>query len=101
MLSTNLNRLSTQYKEVLCSHHHETHEFLAEDLLNFIGLEAQVKMAHIMGTEDLHSNSTCLIAIEMRMELMDASIWTFSFSFLLTTTGVISSSLLLLKGINP
>jgi hypothetical protein len=32
------------------------------------------------------------------MELMDASIWTFSFSFLLMTTGVISSSLLLLKG---
>jgi hypothetical protein len=36
------------------------------------------------------------MAMEIRTELTDDSICTLSFSFLLTTTGVISSSLLLL-----
>lgn len=33
-----LNRFPPQDEEVLCSHHHEPHKFMAEDLLNLIGL---------------------------------------------------------------
>ena len=40
---------------------------------------------------------TCLTAMLIRKEFIDPSINTFSFSFLLITTGVNNSSLLLLK----
>ena len=38
----------------------------------------------------------CLMAIDTRIEFIDASIWTFSFSFRLTMSGANRSSLLLL-----
>lgn len=33
-----LYRLSPQYKEMLCPHHHKPHELLTENLLNLISL---------------------------------------------------------------
>ena len=52
---------------------------------------------HTHMEEHMHTHThTCLMAMEMRTELTDDSICTLSFSFLLTTTGVISNSLLLL-----
>lgn len=42
-------------------------------------------------------SSACLMAMEILMELMEGSMSTFSFSFRLTTTAVMRSSLLDLK----
>lgn len=35
---SHLNRLSPQNEEVLCSHHHKPHKFMAQDLLDLIRL---------------------------------------------------------------
>lgn len=47
--------------------------------------------------QGLHSELTCFTAMLTRTELMEPSIRTFSFSFLLMVTGCNRSSLLLLK----
>ena len=85
---------SSKYEEMFSSHHHETHEFLTKNFLNFISLK-KGRQEYNNGN---HSNggNTCLIAIDTRMEFTDPSINTFSFSFLLTMTGVKSNSPLLL-----
>ena len=36
-----VHRLAAQNEEVLSSHHHKTHELLAQNLLNFIRLSAR------------------------------------------------------------
>ena len=118
---THLNGLASKDEEVLSSHHHEPHELFAQNLLNLIRLhthtyenltirfittivETNVHL-HQLGktSKQIHhtlivhdATPTCLIAMETRMELMEASMCTFSFSFLLTTSGVSNSSLLLL-----
>lgn len=33
-----LHGLASEYKKILCAHHHETHELFAKDLLNLVGL---------------------------------------------------------------
>lgn len=84
-----------QNEEVLSSHHHETHEFVAKDLLNLVGLQLVI-------TEGLCGNVvifllnklkimlvliTCLTAMLTLTEFMDPSMRTFSLSLRLITTG--------------
>ncbi len=89
---------------MLSPHHHEAHKLFTQDLLNLISLKQKKKQFFSLVHTHFRNSSrqinpllTCLIAIETRMELIEASIWTFSFSFLLTIRGVKSSSLLLLQ----
>lgn len=51
----------------------------------------------LLGRQGLHGELTCFTAMLTRTELMEPSIRTFSFSFLLMVTGCNRSSLLLLK----
>lgn len=121
---TYLHWFPPQDEEVLCSHHHETHEFMAQNLLNLICLQQQIiykqwsdyrhgsdlYISHIrqssvfvLGSKHKDSSTqkvawlTCLTAMLTLTELMEPSIRTFSLSLRLMITGWRSNSLLLLK----
>ena len=97
---THLNRLSSEDEEVLSPHHHEPHELLAKYLLNLIRLGVFKSILKVHTYAVRHNPNSyklaCLMAIDTRIEFIDASIWTFSFSFRLTMSGAKRSSLLLL-----
>lgn len=57
----------------------------------------QMGIPDLLGKQGLHGELTCFTAMLTRTELIEPSIRTFSFSFLLMVTGCNRSSLLLLK----
>lgn len=111
---TYLDWFPPQDEEVFRPHHHEAHEFMAQDLLNLICLQQQIKRASIKARKLFGSCSslcrfwteiwlTCFTAMLTLTELMEPSIRTFSLSLRLMITGWRSNSLLLLdtsKGAN-
>lgn len=60
-------------------------------------LISQMEIPGLLGRQGLRGELTCFTAMLTRTELMEPSIRTFSFSFLLMVTGCNRSSLLLLK----
>lgn len=114
-----LDWFSAKHCEMFCSHHHKAHKFVTENLFNIICLKKKKKIKHSIKFHtmklfnekvmfqfkstfatafnyDKYSYNTCFIMMLIRRELTDPSMRTFSFSFLLITTGVRRSSLLLL-----
>lgn len=98
-----LNWFPPQNEEVLSSHHHEPHEFVAKNLLDFISLQLSriaFRFKKIVVLKKTTTSNcvkmTCLTAMLTLTELMDPSMRTFSLSLRLITTGWRSSSLLLL-----
>ena len=92
-----LDRLSPKDEEVLCSLHHESHELFTQDLLYLVCLKQAIQ-TYENSRAACGCGQTCLMAMENRMELMELSMSTLSFSLRLTTTGVKRSSRLLLRG---